>query len=102
MRSKKQTKLENLSTFDIFLNHRGPDVKKTFVLHLDVALRRVGQKPFLDAKSLVKGHHAFSSINEAFSGVYCHVATFSPGYVESKYCLNELCDMLASKKPINP
>ena len=99
---EEQIKLENLSKYDVFLNHRGPDVKNTFVSHLVAALRRVGREPFLDAESLVKGHHAFNSINKALSGVYCHVAIFSPRYAESKYCLDELCDMLTSKKPIIP
>ena len=81
--------------YDVFLNHRGPDLKKTFVSHLNKALRLAGCEAFLDAKALVKGQHAFNSINEALSGVVVHVAIFSRRYAESKYCLNELCDMLA-------
>ncbi|KAG0598640.1 hypothetical protein M758_12G090100 [Ceratodon purpureus] len=100
--NEEQSILGNLSKYDVFLNHRGPDLKKTFVSHLDAALRRAGREPFLDAKSLVKGHHAINSINEALSGVFVHVAIFSPRYAESKYCLNELCDMLESKKPMIP
>jgi hypothetical protein len=98
----EQPSFGNLINYDIFLNHRGPDVKKTFVSQLDDALRRVGQEPFLDAKSFMKGQHAFYSINEALIGVQVHVAVFSPRYAESKYCLNELCDMLESHKPIIP
>jgi hypothetical protein len=94
--------MQRLAHFDVFLNHRGPEVKKTFVSHLDAALRRVGHDPFLDAESLVQGHHAFDSINHALGGVQVHVAIFSPRYAESKYCLNELCNMLASKKPLVP
>jgi hypothetical protein len=94
--------MQRLAHFDVFLNHRGPDVKKTFVSHLDAALRRVGHDPFLDAESLVQGHHAFDSINHALGGVQVHVAIFSPRYAESKYCLDELYDMLASKKPLIP
>lgn len=88
--------------YDVFLNHRGPDVKLTFVSHLNEALISAGLNPFLDAKSLVKGQHAFRSINEALIGVGVHVAIFSKRYAESKYCLNELCDMLKSGKPILP
>ena len=91
-----------LAQFDVFLNHRGSELKKTFVSHLDAALHQVGCDPFLDAKSLVKGYRALSSINDALIGVRVHVAIFSPKYAESKYCLNELCDMLASKKPLIP
>jgi hypothetical protein len=91
-----------LHTYDVFLNHRGPDVKTKFVAHLYDALCTAGFHPFLDAKSLIKGQHAFNSINEALSGVRVHIAVFSKGYAESKYCLNELCDMLESGKDILP
>ncbi|CAM6016151.1 unnamed protein product [Sphagnum balticum] len=89
-------------TYDVFLNHRGPDVKTTFVAHLYEALCKAGFHPFLDVKSLVKGQHAFKSIDEALNGVHVHVAVFSKGYAESKYCLNELCDMQKSGKLILP
>lgn len=91
-----------LTHHDVFLNHRGPNLKKKFVSHLEAALRRAGHYPFLDAKSLVKGEHAFSSINEALTGVLVHVAIFSPRYAESKYCLNELCALLETQKPVIP
>jgi len=91
-----------LHTYDVFLNHRGPDVKTKFVAHLHEALCTAGYHPFLDAKSLIKGQHAFNSINEALSGVRVHISVFSKGYAESKYCLNELCDMLESGKDILP
>jgi hypothetical protein len=94
--------MERLSQYDVFLNHRGPDVKKTFVSHLNKALRQAGCDPFLDAKSLVKGQNALHSINEALIGARVHVAILSPCYAESKYCLNELCDMLESRKPLIP
>jgi hypothetical protein len=97
-----QTDFGALTKYDVFLNHRGPDLKKTFVSHLNKALCQAGCAPFLDAEALVKGRHAFNSINEALTGVLVHVAIFSPGYAESKYCLNELCDMLASQKPLIP
>ena len=95
-------KIQSYKKYDVFLNHRGPDVKSSFVSHLNEAFISVGLNPFLDAKSLVKGHHALRSINEALTGVGVHVAVFSKRYAESKYCLNELCDMLQSGKPILP
>lgn len=98
--NKEQSNFENLTNFDVFLNHQGLNLKKIFISHLGKELCWVHQNPFLDAKSLVKGQHAFNSINEALLGVFVHIAIFSPRYVESKYCLNELCDMLASHKPL--
>jgi len=72
-----------LSCYDVFLNHRGPDVKNYFVSHLYDSLRRCGCNPFLDAESLIKGNHALNSINEALRGVRVHLAIFSKGYAES-------------------
>ncbi|CAN5970163.1 unnamed protein product [Sphagnum jensenii] len=94
--------IQSLGKYDVFLNHRGPDVKDTFVAHLNDALCAAGFHPFLDAKSLIKGKHPYNSINEALSGVGLHVAIFSKGYAESKYCLDELHDMLESGKLILP
>ncbi|KAG0608202.1 hypothetical protein M758_8G087000 [Ceratodon purpureus] len=88
--------------YDVFLNHRGPDVKAGFISHLDEALRTAGLNPFLDKASLRKGHPAFSSINDALEAAKIHVAVVSKGYAESKYCLNELVAMLRSEKPVIP
>jgi hypothetical protein len=88
--------------YDVFINHRGPDVKKSFVAHLNAALRRDGYRPFLDAKSIGQGRHVFNSIDRALKGACIHVAIFSERYAESKYCLNELCDMLNSNHVILP
>ncbi|KAH8960393.1 hypothetical protein BDL97_06G130100 [Sphagnum fallax] len=91
-----------LHEYDVFVSHRGPIVNMTFVSHLYEALCTAGFHPCFDAKSFVKGKHAFNSINKALSGVRVHVAVFSKCYAESKYCLNELCDMLRSGKVILP
>ncbi|KAG0601411.1 hypothetical protein M758_11G108300 [Ceratodon purpureus] len=88
--------------YDVFLNHRGPDVKAGFVAHLDEALRDEGLNPFLDKASLRKGDPAFRSINDALEVAKIHVAVVSKGYAESKYCLSELVDMLRSGKPVIP
>ncbi|KAG0586578.1 hypothetical protein KC19_2G101200 [Ceratodon purpureus] len=88
--------------YNVFINHRGPDVKKTFVAHLNAALRRDGFRPFLDAKDIGQGRHVFKSIDKALKGACVHVAIFSKRYAESKYCLNELSDMLRSGQVILP
>ncbi len=58
-----------------------------------------GFRPFVYAKS---GQHTFNSIDEALWGVRVHMAIFSKDYAESKFCLEELCDMLRSGKLIFP
>lgn len=91
-----------LRKYDVFINHRGPDVKVTFAAHLDEALCNAGFYPFLDAKSVGQGRHVFKSIDEALSDACVHVAILSKRYAESKYCLQELWDMLQTKKVILP
>jgi hypothetical protein len=88
--------------YDVFLNHRGPDVKAGFVAHLDEALRAAGLNPFLDKASLRKGDAAFRSIDDALEVAKVHVAVVSKGYAESKYCLSELVAMMRSSKPVIP
>ncbi|KAG0582798.1 hypothetical protein KC19_3G086800 [Ceratodon purpureus] len=91
-----------MDDFDVFLNHRGPDVKNTFIAHLEEALRFAGFRPFLDARSLMKGNPALQSIDEALDTAKVHVAVVSKRYAESKYCLNELVAMVRSGKPVVP
>jgi hypothetical protein len=90
-----------LDTYDVFLNHRGTHCGK-FVAHLYEALCTAGFRPFVYAKSLVKGQHTFNYYNEALWSVRVHIAIFSKDYAESKYCLEELCDILKSGKLIFP
>ena len=91
-----------MDDYDVFLNHRGPDVKAGFMTHLEVALQQAGLNPFLDKTSLKKGNHAFKSIEKALEEAKVHVVVISRRYVESKHCLNELVAMLESGKPVIP
>nr|PNR52797.1 hypothetical protein PHYPA_009172 [Physcomitrium patens] len=88
--------------YDVFLNHRGPDVKSTFVTHLEDALRSEGFRPFLDVRFLMVGGPALKSIDQALDMAKVHVAVVSKGYAEPKYCLSELVDMLKSCQPVVP
>jgi hypothetical protein len=88
--------------FDVFLNHRGPDVKGGFASHLYQALEEASCCPFLDKESLEKGQHGQEKIYEALGCASVHVAIFSENYAESEYCLEELCAMLKSEKLIIP
>jgi hypothetical protein len=88
--------------FDVFLNHRGPDVKQNFASHLHQALQEAGCRPFLDMESLEKGQHGQKKIYDALACASVHVAIFSKHYADSNYCLDELCAMLERKKLIIP
>ncbi|CAM6035318.1 unnamed protein product [Sphagnum compactum] len=88
--------------FDVFLNHRGPDVKGGFASHLHQALQEARCRPFLDKESLEKGQHGQKKIYEALGCASVHVAIFSKHYADSEHCLDELCAMLESEKLIIP
>ena len=88
--------------YDVFINHRGPDVKKAFVAHLYEALSSWGIRAFLDAEDIGYAVPVFEEIDKALKGACVHVAIFSKGYAESIYCLDELCAMLKSKGRIIP
>ncbi|KAG0576081.1 hypothetical protein KC19_5G054000 [Ceratodon purpureus] len=91
-----------MDDYDVFLNHRGPDVKGGFIAHLRDALRLAGLNPFLDKTSLVKGNQALKSIDDALKVAKVHIAVVSRRYAESKYCLSELAAMMRSGKPVIP
>ena len=67
--------------YDMFINHQGPDMKKTFVAHLYAALSSWGIniQPFMDAEDIPYGHDVFEEIDKALEGVCVHVAIFSKG-----------------------
>ncbi len=103
---EKKPNLETMAAvpaeFDVFLNHRGPDVKGGFASHLRQALQEAGCRSFLDMESLEKGQHGQKKIYEALGCASVHVAIFSKHYADSDYCLDELCAMLESEKLIIP
>jgi len=103
---EKKPNLETMAAvpgmFDVFLNHRGPDVKWSFAADLHQALQEAGCRPFLNMESLEKGQHGQKKIYEALGCASVHVAIFSKHYADFDYCLDELCAMLESGKLIIP
>lgn len=79
--------------YDVFINHRGPDVKNTFASHLYGRLLQRGLRPFLDKRELQEGQNLTLQIQRAIETATVHVAIFSPTYAQSKWCLDELLQM---------
>lgn len=90
--------------YDVFLNHRGPDVKKTIAssLYRWLTSRSPGLQVFLDSQELEAGQNLDTQIKEAIASASLHVAIFSPRYAQSVWCLEELRLMFESNKPIIP
>jgi len=97
--------VENLKTpihYDVFLNHRGTDVKNTLASHLYHSLSEHGLRVFFDKEESQKGNRINSEIENAIKVVPVHIAIFSTGYAESEWCLAELVLMVESDAIIIP
>ncbi|XP_059066955.1 disease resistance protein Roq1, partial [Cryptomeria japonica] len=88
--------------FDVFINHRGPDVKKTLATRIYDILHDMKVTAFLDSKELEYGDFLPTAIEAAIRGANLHVAIFSVHYAESPWCLEELSLMVKSGVKIVP
>lgn len=88
--------------YDVFINHRGSDVKKTLASYLYHCLVAHGLRVFLDIEEMQEGDSLTSQIEGAIRTAFIHIAIFSPRYAESSWCLNELVLMLESRSTIIP
>jgi len=82
--------------FDIFINHRGPDVKRTLATDLYNRLRQHELRVFLDQHELQEGDNITPQIKSAIRTASVHIAILSPGYADSQWCLDELVLMVES------
>lgn len=88
--------------YDVFINHRGPDVKKTLASHLYHGLVECGLRVFLDIEEMHEGDSLTSQIEGAIRTAFVHIAIFSGTYAKSRWCLDELVLMLESGRIIIP
>ncbi|GLJ33674.1 hypothetical protein SUGI_0676750 [Cryptomeria japonica] len=93
---------ESSSLFDVFINHRGPDVKQTLATELYNSLGQIGIRAFLDSEEKEFGNYFPSTIETAIGYAKVHIAIFSKRYAESAWCLAELVLMLQSEAKIIP
>jgi len=85
-------------SYDVFISHRGTDVKNTFATALYRNLDFYGLQVFLDKSEMLVGHDINSQLEAAIRVASVHVAIFSPNYAQSKWCLDELLLMVESVK----
>ncbi|GLJ34140.1 hypothetical protein SUGI_0686350 [Cryptomeria japonica] len=93
--------MENLP-YDVFINHCGMDVKKTFANSLYNTLIGLGFRVFLDSKELELGEFFPTALEAAMSSAKLHIAIFSANYGQSPWCLEELSIMLTTGTQIVP
>jgi hypothetical protein len=92
----------NSYVYDVFINHRGPDCKKTLATDLYNRLRGYGLRVFLDQLELQEGDDLTAQIKGAILKASVHIAIFSENYAESNWCLDELLLMFQSTAKILP
>ncbi|XP_059067272.1 TMV resistance protein N-like [Cryptomeria japonica] len=88
--------------YDVFLNHRGADVKKTVASLIFHNLENKGLKVFFDKKSIQVGNSIPQSIEDAIYSASLHIVIMSANYAESTSCLKELNLILKTGAPIIP
>eukprot|EP01018_Ginkgo_biloba_P022024 Gb_08581 [translate_table: standard] len=88
--------------YDVFINHRGPDVKKTLALSIYKILKDKGLQVFLDSEEFRYGDDLPDRIQDAIRNATLHIAIFSPNYAQSPWCLAELSFMLKTGAKIIP
>ncbi|XP_028795641.1 TMV resistance protein N-like [Neltuma alba] len=83
--------------YDVFLSFRGEDTRKSFTSHLHTALRHGDIETYIDYE-LRKGDDISQSLIEAIRDSSISVVVFSENYASSKWCLNELLQILCCKQ----
>lgn len=87
-----------LAAYQIFINHRGPDVKQNLASLIYHRLTSMGLSVFLDKTEFQTGDTLSPAILGAIQSAYIHIVIFSEKYAESHWCLKELCWILESSK----
>ncbi|KAI9377291.1 hypothetical protein POPTR_019G046000v4 [Populus trichocarpa] len=83
--------------YDVFLSFRGEDTRKTFTDHLYTALVQAGIHTFRDDDELSRGEEISKHLLRAIQESKISIVVFSKGYASSRWCLNELVEILKCK-----
>ncbi|KAI9119788.1 hypothetical protein K1719_009177 [Acacia pycnantha] len=82
---------------DVFLSFRGEDTRRTFTSHLFTSLCQRGIRTYID-NELRKGDDISDALTQAIKDSSIAVVIFSENYASSKWCLNELIQILWCKE----
>jgi hypothetical protein len=86
--------------YDVFLSFRGENTRKTFTDHLYTALVQAGIRTFRDDDELPRGNHISTDLLKAIQGSRISIVVLSQGYASSRWCLDELVEILNCKNSI--
>ncbi|XP_057869576.2 TMV resistance protein N [Cryptomeria japonica] len=88
--------------YDVFINHRGPDVKEKLASRLYNIFNEMKLTAFLDSQELEYGDFLPTTLEAAMRSASLHIAIFSEKYAKSPWCLAELSFMLKTGAKIIP
>jgi hypothetical protein len=83
--------------YDVFISFRGQDTRETFTSHLRDALRKEKIITYMD-DNLIKGDEIGPALVQAIQDSRISLIIFSKNYATSKWCLDELLDVLECRK----
>ncbi|XP_004293992.1 PREDICTED: TMV resistance protein N-like [Fragaria vesca subsp. vesca] len=83
--------------YHVFLSFRGEDTRNNFTGHLYSALREKGILTFMDDQ-LRRGEEISPALIQAIEQSKISIVVFSGNYASSKWCLDELVNILDCKK----
>ncbi|XP_059663544.1 disease resistance protein RPV1-like [Cornus florida] len=84
--------------YDVFVSYRGEDTGKNFTDHLYSRLNSVGITTFRDKNELKRGEKISSELFQAIHGSNIFLVVFSQNYATSRWCLDELVEILKCRK----
>ncbi|KAK2986991.1 hypothetical protein RJ640_024889, partial [Escallonia rubra] len=85
--------------YDVFLSFRGEDNRYTFTEHLFHDLESAGIRTFKDTETTT-GESISTELVKAMKGSRISIIVFSINYVTSRWCLDELQEILEKKMKI--
>ncbi|XP_056160717.1 jacalin-related lectin 4-like [Syzygium oleosum] len=83
---------------DVFVSFRGKDLRRNFISHLFSALERASINFFRDNAREDIGEEIKSKLFKAIWHAKIALIVFSGNYADSKWCMNELVEILECKK----
>ncbi|KAL9437459.1 hypothetical protein AB3S75_023343 [Citrus x aurantiifolia] len=87
----------NNKKYDVSVSFRGEDTRDNFTSHLYSALSRQNIQTFIDDQ-LNRGYEISESLVKAIKASAISVIIFSEDYASSRWCLDELAEILECKK----
>ena len=84
--------------YAVFLSFRGEDTREGFTSYLYKALCNKGINTFIDDIDLPKGEEISEKLIQAIKNSSILVIVFSENYAESKWCLDELAEIVECRE----